>query len=256
MLRACLKIPPSKGARGVFSVAIKQRKTSKRVRQKRRAVTPPCPPQGGNGEGRRSFKSAFEVLFIIVFGVTIFLNCSEANDQTAAIKAAAQAELQRYPQASLLDLYKFFFQGAFGPGHLINDREAAAQYLEEELRASTSFDTVRWQPVGHQGRYYRVNLCLIKEGAIPQQKLFEAFVASANDASPPSLEEWRKEWQMILRVIASMQLDLANFANDQREIEKNLAEGKVIGHHSETFQQLYHPHYRVVDKERFDALFQ
>jgi len=214
----------------------------------------PGPPQAGNGKVGLFFKYALKEFFLIVFFALVLLNCSSTNDETVAIRTAAQAELQRYPQASLLDLYKFFFQGAFGPGHLIPDEAAARRFLEHELNASTEFDSVRWQPVGHQGRYYRINLSLIKDGVIPQQKLLEAFVESANAASPPSLVEWRKEWQMILRVIAGMQLGLANFASDVLEIEKNLAEGKVIGHHSEMFEQLYHPHYRVVDKERFEAL--
>ena len=182
------------------------------------------------------------------------LHCAEQNRDALAIQEAVRAELQRYPQATLLDLYKFFFQGAFGPGHLIPDPQAAQQYLEEELRASASFDTVRWQAVGHQGKFYRINLSLVHDGTIAPEKLLEAFIASANEAAPPSLEEWRTEWSEILAVLDKMALALADFENDRRTIAERLVEGKVIGHHRATFEQLYHPHYRVVDKKRFEAL--
>lgn len=188
------------------------------------------------------------------FACIVAMSCERASDQSLAVRQAAQEELQRYPRATLRDLYKFFFQGAYGPGHMIPSREFAAQYLEEELRTSTEFDTVRWQPVGHQGMYYRVNLNSIKDGAISQHALLEAFVQSANEAAPPSLESWRKDWRTILQVIESMQLDLPDFEEDKRKIVNMLAEGKVIGHHSEIFEQVYHPHYRVVNKKRFDAL--
>lgn len=182
------------------------------------------------------------------------LSCMEQNRRMAAIEQAVRAELQRYPEATLLDLYKFFFQGAFGPGHMIPNAEAARQYLEEELRTSTSFDTVRWQPVGYEGKFYRINLRLAHEGAIEPQKLLEVFVASANEAAPPSLEDWRKEWEEILKVIAGMSLTLANFEEDKSTIAQRFAEGKASGHHSETFERLYHPHYRVVDKKHFETL--
>lgn len=194
------------------------------------------------------------LMYAAVFAGIAVMSCERASDQSLAIRQAVQEELQRYPRATLRDLYKFFFQGAYGPGHMIPSREFAAQYLEEELRTSTAFDTVRWQTVGHQGKYYRINLSLIKEGVLSQQALLEAFVQSANEAAPPALENWRKDWQTILEIIASMPLDLPEFEEDRRKIADMLAEGKVIGHHSETFVQWYHPHYRVVDKKHFETL--
>ncbi len=181
-------------------------------------------------------------------------HCSHDEAQTRAVKTAVQAELHRYPQASLLDLYKFFFQGAYGPGHMIPNAEIARQYLENELRTSASFDTVRWQPVGHQGKFYRINLSLVQDSSLSAQTLLAAFVESANASAPPSTEEWRAEWQRILEVIESMSLDLADFENDKNALAQQLAEGKVIGHHSEKFERLYHPHYRVVHKAQFETL--
>lgn len=181
-------------------------------------------------------------------------HCSQADKQTLAIKTAVQEELRRYPQATLLDLYKFFFQGACGPGHLIPEADAARRYLEMELRASTTFDTVRWQPVGHQGKFFRINLSLVHDGSVAPQTLLAAFIESANEASPPSLAEWRKEWEMILSVIASMSLALENFEADKNALAQQLRAGQIIGHHSARFEQLYHPHYRVIDKKHFAAL--
>ena len=183
-----------------------------------------------------------------------FTGCNRSQQKQEAIRESVKQELQRYPRATLIDLYKFFFQGACGPGHLIQDREAALRYLERELQDSTITAAVLWQQVGYQNQYYRLGLALVKRGALSQAELFEAFVQSANAAATPSLEEWRQEWQIILRVIEDMQLALPGFEQDKTTLNEMLSRGKMVVHHSEIFASLYHPHYRIVSKSQFEKL--
>lgn len=171
------------------------------------------------------------------------------------IQRAIQNELSLHPQATLMDLYKFSFQGAFGPGHLIDNRESALQAIQDELEKAVEFDAVEIQPVGYQGYYYRINLELVKNGVITLQALGEAFIESARSSPMPSLEEWRKEWQTIIDVIARMQLELFDFTNNKRALETMMRRGEAIIHHSETYCKLYHPHYRLVNKRLVEQIF-
>ena len=148
----------------------------------------------------------------------------------------------------LIDIYKSFFQGAFGPGHMIKSRQAALDYLDYELKTAAAYDTIIWQETGYQERYFRVNLSVVKDDLIPIDTLLSAFVESANEAKPPALEIWKQEWKIILRSIEKMGPQIAGFEDDKIKIEKLFAENKAAAHHSNTYRELYHPHYRIVNK--------
>lgn len=178
----------------------------------------------------------------------------KTKPDSAAIVRAVHQELKYHPEARLQDLYKFFFQGEFGPGHLIANSDQALRYLEEELATSSEFDFLLWQPVGSQNQFYRLNLKLIKDGRIPLAAFGAAFIASATAPSALELENWRLTWQFILAVIEGMQLSLPDWDADRTAIEALLASGKVVGHHSDIYRRLYHPHYRLVDRLQFEQL--
>ncbi|MFW6290620.1 MAG: hypothetical protein ACOC0R_06595, partial [Mariniphaga sp.] len=89
------------------------------------------------------------------------------TDRNKKIEKAINIELTHYPEARLRDIYKNFFQDAFGPGHLIPDTARAGSYLNYELQQPIG-DTLKWQPVGAENDYYRINLSLVKDGVIPR----------------------------------------------------------------------------------------
>lgn len=199
----------------------------------------------------------FQLLFLSFIFILSGSQLS-ADDKSKPLPAeiirSVQQELNYHPQARLKDLYKFFFQGAFGPGHLIADADQALRYLEAELAATTEYDSLLWQPVGAQNQFYRLNLKLIKDGRIPLQAFCTAFIASGKATTGPELETWKRTWQFILQVIQGMQLSLPDWEDDRAAIDSMLASGKVIGHHSEIYRKLYHPHYRLVDRVHFEQL--
>lgn len=53
---------------------------------------------------------------------------AQQDTTSAPIEASVRQQLQHYPASTLKDLYKNFFQDAFGPGHLFTG-EADAQAL-------------------------------------------------------------------------------------------------------------------------------
>jgi len=131
---------------------------------------------------------------------------------------------------------------------MISSRKAALDYLNYELKTAAEFDTLLWEHAGYRNRYYRINLSLVRDGIIPIDTLLTAFVESANQADPPALEDWKKEWSFILQAIEKMDLPINGFEEDRLKIEKLFAENKAAAHHSRIYKELYHPHYRIVNK--------
>jgi hypothetical protein len=169
------------------------------------------------------------------------------------IKESVQTEIKNYPEASLVDIYKNFFQDAYGPGHLIPDTTQAGVYLDKELKEPLWGDTVKWQPLGRTNNYFRINLSLVKNGVLPRNVLLEGMVKSAPLARKPSLAEWEKEWGEILEVIKEMNLNLPNFDADKKAIDEKLAKGEIVSHHSGHFVETYLPHYRIVHESVFEV---
>lgn len=167
------------------------------------------------------------------------------------IEKAILSELKYYPEAHLRDIYKNFFQDAYGPGHLIPDTTRAGKYLNVELKQPIK-DTVKWQAIGPENNYYRINLNLVKKGVLPRSVLLEAMVESAPLARNPDIETWKKEWEKTLSVIEQMNLNLANFEADKKEIDKTLSEGNYVMHHSDHYKNTYHRHYRIIHKSVFE----
>lgn len=199
----------------------------------------------------------YQIVFILAF-ISSCVSCSSNDSKDTkkeAIVKTIQEELILHPKGTLLDLYKNFFQGRFGPGHMISDTTSAIDYLMQELQNATRFDSVLWQAVGHEKHYYRVNLSLIRDGKIDVGDIVPAFIESANTADQPSIEFWVAEWNSILTIIEQMNINLPNFENDKKQISENLKNGITIGHHSSVYQNNYFPHYRIVSKYHFERLY-
>ncbi|MGD9489697.1 MAG: hypothetical protein AB7W47_16875 [Calditrichaceae bacterium] len=179
---------------------------------------------------------------------------SGPESKNELIREAVRNEMNLRPESTLIDLYKLFFQGAFGPGHMIANEESAKNYLQRELQTASKFDSVLWQEAGYESRYYRVSLTLIEQGRIPQDSLLKAFIGSANSAAPPSINAWKAEWEYILNIIQMMEPGLPGFDKDMEYLQKRLSEGKTAVHHSERYSELYHPHYRIVNKDYYEWL--
>jgi hypothetical protein len=161
--------------------------------------------------------------------------------------------MQSYPESTLKDLYKNFFQDKFGPGHIIADTAAAGEYLRSELASYSRIEGNIAEPTGREGHFYRVNLSVLKTGQVSYELYFDAFLRSVQSIKAPTVEEWEKEWKRIEKVIAGMHLCLPDYETDKREIEERLAGGEYTGHHSARFEASYSPHYRIISKEIYEG---
>ena len=191
-------------------------------------------------------------ILLAVTTMTLFA-CSRVNPTHEKIRQSVERQLELYPESTLRDLYKNFFQDRFGPGHIIADNSAADRYLRYELNTAEGFEGLDYEPTGYEGRFYRVNLGVIADGRVPYDKYFDAFVKSVNGITPISIEEWSKEWHEIDSVIMTMGLNLENIDHDRAEIKALIEGGDYVMHHSQRFNDHYQPHYRIIERTIFES---
>ena len=191
-------------------------------------------------------------ILLAVAAIVLLISCNRANPTHTKIRQSVERQLELYPESTLRDLYKNFFQDRFGPGHIIADNTAADRYLRYELNAAESFEGLDYEPTGYEGRFYRVNLGVIADGRVPYEKYFDAFVRSVNNIKPISIEQWRTEWHEIDSVIMSMGLQLENYSVDRAEIKALIEGGDYVMHHSQRFNDHYQPHYRIIERTIFE----
>lgn len=175
-----------------------------------------------------------------------------AQTRTDSIQSALEYQRRHYPASQYRDVYKNFMQDYFGPGHLLNDTVAAANYLRYELENSELFDGPDYEATGFEGNFYRVNLRLLKDGTIPYPIFFNAFVDSVRGIVPPDGETWMKIWNEIDREIQAIGWTFENEAQDRADLAEQFGQGNYIAHHSRAFNRANNFHYRIVSRENFD----
>lgn len=157
--------------------------------------------------------------------------------------------LGKYPQSTLQDIYKSFFQDRFGPRHIINDTVRAKQYLREEVENMRRTALPYYEPVGIEKNFYRVSLSIVKEKLVEEDTFFNAFIESSN-IDLPTIDEWFTERSEILAYVPE---DVLNYSADKARIDSLLATGNYAVHHSHQFNEAYHPHYRLIEKHIFET---
>lgn len=190
-------------------------------------------------------------LLIFTFSV-LSVFATEEQGFERKVYDAVMYQMETYPKSTLKDLYKNFFQDRFGPGHIISDTAVANRYLRHELTYSPTLEGKIAETVGWEQNFYRVNLSVIRDSIIPFSHFIDALMRSANEITPVTIEEWKKEWQQIEAIIRSMNLSLPDYEKDYTEIEDLLNNGLYIGHHSKSFNEAYAPHYRIISKKIFE----
>lgn len=174
-----------------------------------------------------------------------------ANGETAKIREAVSNHIALYPESTLQDLYKAFFQAEFGAEHIVADTASAGMYLNREL-AITDNAKVLYEPIGADSTFYRVHLRAVQEGYITRDQLFSAFVGGVHAVEISEIESWKGKWQQIAGVIDAMDLGLKDYVKESAAIDSVLASGSYVFHHSETYSKAYDPHYRIIRRDLFE----
>lgn len=150
----------------------------------------------------------------------------------------------RHPSTEPVDMVKLCYQAAFGAEHLLEDKEAAYQYLLREC------DQV--QPEQSESLYEsisegicRVNLRAWKDRKLPVEWLFQMFAATAAQSSQGGKEMFRNS----LREAAGLaEAGVFRFSREDWEefLRDYPTENPVAVHHSAAYRQAEKPAYRLV----------
>lgn len=183
----------------------------------------------------------------------------QAQTDTAAVSRAIDYQTGTYPASTLKDLYKSFFQDAFGPGHLMGDDMSAVSnaidYLRDECQIAREETSLcpEYEDTGATGRFVRVNLSVITSGKVPFDVFADAFIRSAKSFRLPDIDDWKHRWAEIEGIIHRKGLSLKDMNKDAADIHSLLESGRYAAHHSRAYEQAYHPHYRLIEHSIFEA---
>ena len=177
----------------------------------------------------------------------------------AAVGKSVKEFFEKYPQATLQDVYKNNFQDYFGPAHIMAKREGVLAYLKSELQqmekeeGSSSDLSGRkyYTPCGWRHNYYQVSLQVIKDGIMSVEEFADAFMAGGG-AAPQVSQQWIDEWEVIKGVVKDVAPDLEGYKADAKKVDALLKEGKYVVHHSGKFEEAYRPHYRIIRGDIFE----
>ena len=183
-----------------------------------------------------------------------------------ALEAFVKQMVEKYPEATLQDIYKSNFQDYYGPSHIMAARENVIAYINRELQqmrrerldvqAPVSMEGVKkswYDPCGWRHNYYQVSLDVIADGIMSADEFADAFMAGGGKV-PDVTQEWLDEWNEIKRVAKKAAPGMKEFAKDAAKISALIKDGKYVVHHSEVYNQVYKPHYRIIRKDIFEAV--
>ena len=194
-------------------------------------------------------KTAITIL-IMTFG--FFVSSAQEIDKMQ-LRHAIEHQLAVYPQSTLQDVYKAFYQEHFGPEHMITDTAAVRKYLDHELTVmGDERGALYYEPIGLEGNYVRVNIKLIKDGKLELGRFVQLLMSSAKQDSPMPLYDWRGQWQRLQTILNNVHPRPNNFESDAQRLQQMFDRGEYVFHHSTRFNQAYAPHYRLIRRDLFE----
>ena len=189
-------------------------------------------------------------LMVMMAMMAMCLGAFTENSDNKRIEVAVRTLISQYPQATLQDVYKSFYQERFGPGHMIPNVENARNYLMSETEQATENTGAYYEPTGSEGKYVRIYLNAVSDGKISAEQLLDAFVESANHVEPRN-DKWADEWNEIVGVIEEKNIPVT-MSEELKQLLKECSEKEEAVHHSETYEKAYRPHYRIVEHNIFE----
>lgn len=187
---------------------------------------------------------------LLILAITCSFSIFGQSIDTVAVRSAIERQMATYPESTLQDIYKSFYQEHFGPGHIISDTASARRYLMRELSEMGETESPYFEPTGSQGDYIRVYLSAIADSLITAEQLLDAFVRSANSRQEPNVN-WMEKWQAIVSIIQANKIKLEGFETDLPLLTEAARNSQAV-HHSRRYNEAYHPHYRIVERSIFE----
>lgn len=190
---------------------------------------------------------------VLVLALACSFSLFGQSIDTIAMRSAIERQLTTYPESTLQDIYKSFYQEHFGPGHIISDTATARRYLMLELSEMGKTASPYFEPTGSQGDYVRVYLSAVSDSLITAEQLLDAFIRSANSRQEPAVN-WMEKWETIVSIIQANKMEIEGFETDLPLLTEAAQNNQAV-HHSHRYNEAYHPHYRIVERSIFEIEF-
>ena len=190
-----------------------------------------------------------KIYFLLFFFIKISSRSSNEIDLTIL-----REQIENHPNQTLQDVYKSCYQDEYGPGHLISNESSAINSLFQEINSIEKDynPPTLIEKTGIYGNYLRVDLTLVRDGIVPFFVLFRALTISATIGGQKSDKNWDKIWNEIAQAIIDSDLRFENFEEDLERLEIISKSDDKVVHHSEMYENTYHPHYRIIEKNVFN----
>ena len=193
-------------------------------------------------------------LYKVIILIILLVEIIGKNNELKRDLSILIEQIKNHPNQTLQDVYKSCYQDEYGPGHLIANESSSMNYILEEINTMEKDynPPTLFEQTGLDGNYIRVDLTLVKDGTIPFFILFKALLISADIGSKKTDEGWADIWSSIVDEIKNSSLEFPNFEEDIKNLDViSKSEDKVV-HHSDLYENTYHPHYRIIEKNVFE----
>ncbi len=156
-----------------------------------------------------------------------------------------RAQVNRYPALEVLDAVKLCYQSEFGGGHLVSSREESLERLREETKG---LSPVPGKPLFESigGGLCRLNLDAENAWNLRLETINGLFFTAAKDKRG-NREGFEKKLQVLKHLCQAGEMPFSS-----SELEAYLISYRESGYppvsHSDTYRELYQPHYRVVEE--------
>ena len=149
-------------------------------------------------------------------------------------------QFQTYPKLELQDLMKFLYQSSFGCEHLVSDFSKVKSNIKQELQDNKDpYDSIEEL----DGDYVRLHL----NYGLNINTLSTLFILSSQQEKN-GIKQLEDKLQILLELISNHTLPFS-LKESTKILLKWKEEGYPAIHHSNAFNQLYHPAYRLIHKK-------
>ncbi|MCQ2334625.1 MAG: DUF1294 domain-containing protein [Paludibacteraceae bacterium] len=159
---------------------------------------------------------------------------------------------EKYPKATLQDVYKTCYQDYFGAEHMVKDEETARAYLHQELEQmkGEKMHIISNEMTGWRHKYVRRSLKLVQQGKLDEEALLTDFLQAAShyNNTHARIEQWMREWTEVAAICIEAVPEWADSSLEDELLE--CAKQAAAVHHSRAYHDAYHPHYRIVKNEK------
>ena len=147
---------------------------------------------------------------------------------------------KEYPNSLLKDYLKLIYQSEFAGGHMIKSKQDSLAFILEEISISNNANESLYEYISNN--IVRINLSAYKNHSLDYKLLNNIFYESAN-----LLYQNKNINHKINILIELIQNNIISISDFSKEKIENFKKNPLPTHHSDIYNKLYKPHYRIIN---------